>query len=252
MASRQNLPGTPTDQVPDILDCGRVECDALFLSMAKRHPRGQDADYLRWHALDHRPEQQRLPGVRTSQRVVSTPACRAARAASNPPFDAIEHVMIYFFADESALEPFARLGERLRDAGRSPFILEPVQRGLYRVEGRVSAPGTTAGADVLPWVPTLGIYLLLERGQVAPGVPAPLAEVPGVAGVWSADSVPTKHTTGGEGQRLHLCFLEDDPVAVAHRLKPVLTERWQSSTLSPLLAAPFHCVVPYEWARYLP
>jgi len=252
MASRQNLPGTPTDQVPGILDCGRADCEALFLSMARRHPRGQDADYLRWHALDHRPEQQRLPGVRTSQRVVSTPECRAARAASDPALDAVDHIMMYFFADQSALEPFARLGARLRDAGRSPFILEPVQRGLYSVEGRVSAPGTTAGADVLPWVPTPGVYLLLEREEIAPGAQAALAEVPGVAGVWSAAAVPTIHSTGGEGQWLHLCFLEDDPVAVAHRLRPVLALRWRSGTRAPLLAAPFYSVVPFEWERYLP
>jgi hypothetical protein len=250
MASRQRLPGTPTDQAPDILDCGRADCSALFLSMARRHPREQDADYLRWHALDHRPEQQRLAGVRTSLRVVSTPGCRAARAASDPALDAVDHVMTYFFADPAVLEPFARLGRRLRAAGRSPFILEPVERGFYAVEGRTAAPGTTAGSDVLPWVPAPGIYLLLERGETAPM--EALADVAGIAGVWSARSVATAHATAGEGRQLHLCFLDEDPVAVARRLQPVLAARWRSANLAPLLAAPFYTVVPFEWDRYLP
>ena len=37
-------------------------------------PTGRDAEYLRWHTLDHRPEQHRLAGVRASLRLVSTPA----------------------------------------------------------------------------------------------------------------------------------------------------------------------------------
>jgi hypothetical protein len=56
--------------------------------MARRHPEGRDAEYLRWHTLDHRPEQHRIAGVRASLRLVSTPACRAARAYSDERFDA--------------------------------------------------------------------------------------------------------------------------------------------------------------------
>jgi hypothetical protein len=35
-------------------------------------------------------------------------------------------------------------------------------------------------------------------------------------------------------------------VAVAQRLKPALHDR------HPLLAAPFHAIVPHEWDRYVP
>jgi len=252
MTASHSLPGTPTDRVPDILDSGRQDSGTLFLSMARRHPAGGDADYLRWHTLDHRPEQQRLAGLRTSLRVVSTPACRAARAASVLPFDAVDHVMTYFFADTAGLDAFVRLGNALRDAGRSPFILEPVERGVYEVEHRMAAPGVTVGADVLPWVPAPGTFLLLERGAADPGAAGALAAVDGVTGVWSARSVPTAFSSAGAGQQLHLCFLDADPVEVARRLWPVLAERWQSAALSPLLAAPFYGVVPFAWDRYLP
>ncbi len=114
----------------------------------------------------------------------------------------------------------------------------------------MAAPGTTVGADVLPWVPTLGIYLLLERGEAGSG--AALENVEGVTGVWRAQSVPTPWSSAGEGQQLHLCFLDEDPVAVARRLQPILAARWRSTALLPSLAAPFHTVVPFEWERYLP
>jgi hypothetical protein len=251
MTASHSLPGTPSDQVPAIADCGSGDIGALFLSMARRHPEGRDADYLRWHTLDHRPEQQRLPGLRTSLRVVSTPACRAARAACDPAFAAVDHVMTYFFADVGGLASFGRLAGLLRDAGRSPFILEPVERGTYAVESRIAAPGTTAGSDVLPWVPVPGIYLLLERGE-AEGDAAALADVAGIAGVWRASSVPTEFSSAGAGQQLHLCFLDADPLDVARRLRPVLAARWRSPSLAPLLAAPFYSVVPFEWDRHLP
>lgn len=245
-----DLPGTPSDQVPEILTAGRGGISILFASMAERHPDGADADYLRWHTLDHRPEQYRLNSLRAALRVVSTPACREARAASDERFDAIDHVMTYCFADRGGLDGFAQLSTALRDAGRSPFILNPVQRGVYRVEERVAAARVKIGADVLPWFPVSGLYLLIEEG--ADEVAGELAEVPGVAGVWSGSPELSDFSTADEGQRITYCFLDDDPVEVAQRLKPVLKWRWQGSQLRPLLAAPFYAVVPHHWDLYLP
>jgi hypothetical protein len=48
------------------------------------------------------------------------------------------------------------------------------------------------------------------------------------------------------------CYLDDDPVDAARRLCPVLEKRWADARVVPLLAAPFHTIVPYEWDRYLP
>ncbi len=211
MNSDQPLPGTPSDQVPAILATGRSDIGTLFISMAERHPDGADAEYLRWHTLDHRPEQQRLQRIRTSLRVVSTPACRAARAASDSDYDAVDHLMTYFFTDQQGLQDFGDLSVALRDAGRSPFILKPVQRGVYRVENRHSAPAVTVGADVLPWLPVKGVYLLLEEGEAVADASEQLLKVPGVAGVWTAESEPTGFSTAAEGQRIHFCYLTGDP-----------------------------------------
>ncbi|KAA0109771.1 hypothetical protein [Mycolicibacterium sp. P1-5] len=240
-----SLPGTPSDQVQGVLANGDGDITTLFVSMARRHPDGTDADYLRWHTLDHRPEQHRLSAVRASLRLVSTPECRAARAASAKPYDEIDHVMTYFFTAPSGMDGFLDLSHALGDAGRKLTLLPPVERGVYDVQRRAAADRVKVGADVLPWWPAKGVYLLLEQGDAPTDG---LLDIDGVAGAWKSTTldVDAKLANAPAGQSLTYCFLDDDPVAVAHRLQPVLKER------ELLLAAPFHTVVPHEWDRYVP
>ncbi|KUI11427.1 hypothetical protein AU193_11945 [Mycobacterium sp. GA-1285] len=245
------LPGRPSDEVPAVLANGDGDITTMFVSMARRHPDGADADYLRWHTLDHRPEQHRMSAVRASLRLVSVPQCRAARGANESPYDAIDHVMTYFFTGVEGMEPFLALSKALGDAGRKLPLLPPVERGVYDVRQRVAAPRIKAGADVLAWWPNRGVYLLLERGCAALDE---LVDVDGVAGAWAAMSLPVEGrlASAPAGQTITYCFLDDDPVAVAERLRPVLQARWGDSGVEPLFAAPFHAVVPYEWDRYVP
>jgi hypothetical protein len=81
-----------------------------------------------------------------------------------------------------------------------------------------------------------------------------LVAVEGVAGAWSASAadVDPSLASARAGQSVTYCFLDDDPVATAARLKPVLDDRWCASGAEPLLAAPFFVVVPYDWDRYVP
>jgi hypothetical protein len=244
------LPGIPSDEIDGVVATGRGDITTLFVSMATRHPEGRDADYLQWHTLDHRPEQHRLSAVRASLRLVSTPACRSARAASADRYDAIDHVMTYFFSDPSGLDGFLALAKALIGADRKLPLLPPVERGVYDVEHKAAAPRIKVGADVLPWWPILGVYLLLERGAT----PADrLVDVDGVAGVWQAATlaVDKKMASAQAGQSITYCFLDDDPVATAERLRSTLAKRWSDGT-EPLLAAPFYPVVPYQWDRYVP
>src|SRR5947209_13416118 len=181
-----HLPGTPSDEVTEILDTGSGDITTLFVSMAIRHPDGKDAEYLRWHSLDHRPEQHRLAAVRASLRLVSTPACRSARAVTGGPLDAVDHVMTYFFTDQAGLTGFNELSTALGDAGRKLPLLPPVERGVYEVRRKAAAPRVRIGSDVLPWLPVRGAFVLVERGSVLPN---PLVDVDGVAGIWSALSL---------------------------------------------------------------
>ena len=244
------LSGTASDELPQVLATGATDVDMIFTSMSAREPNGRDAEYLEWHSLDHRPEQYRVAGLRHSVRLVSTPACRAARAFSDARYSAVDHVMTYFFAAGAALDQFRALSVAL-DGDRRPLRLPSVDANYFRLAGKVAARRAITGADVIPWRPALGVYLLVEQGSASP---APLVEVVGVTGIWwhRGGQSPAPGFADASGVQLSYCFLDQDPVESAERLRPTLEQRWQTEAVVPLLAAPFHTLVPFEWARYLP
>ena len=246
------LVGTASDECPEILATGRSDVTTIYTSLSKRHPEGLDADYLEWHSLDHRPEQHRLSQLRASFRMVSTPGCRAARAASDERYDEADHLQSYFFTDLSAMNGFNDLNMALQNADRAPYLLPLVERAVYRVEGMAAAPRIKVGADVLLWWPAQGVYFMIERG----GAPvADLLDVPGVGGAWWGGAEPLDPpftTRDNSGLHVSYLFLDDNPAAVAEQLRPRLEHRWSTKGIEPLLAAPFHSLVPYEWDRYLP
>jgi len=245
-----HLPGAPSDELPEVLATGATDVRRIFVSMSAREPSGRDAAYLEWHSLDHRPEQYRVAGLRHSIRLVSTPACRNARAISEPRFDAIDHVMTYFFAADAAFDQFHILSAAL-GGDRRPFRLPSVFAGYLDFAGKIAARRAVVGADVIPWRPALGVYLIVERSAQSP---VALVGTQGIAGVWWNDGgpSPTAGFDDNTGLQISYCFLDDDPVAVAERLRPVLAERWRHGASVPLLAAPFYTLVPFEWDRYLP
>ncbi|MEO7428757.1 MAG: hypothetical protein ABIY48_05165 [Acidimicrobiales bacterium] len=246
--------GAPSDEVPDVLRHGVTDVRVSIVSMSARSPDGDDARYLEWHGLDHLPEQHRIAGVRAGTRWVSTPACRAARAASEGPFDEVDHVVAYLFAEPvtASLDTFFALGADLRHAGRMPVRLPPVELGGYELADKAAAPRALAGADVLPWRPARGAYLLLERGPLTPATS--LATVPGVAGLWSFVGTGSLHDrlAATLGRCLTICYLDADPVATAELIREELAGRWATSEVVPMLAAPFVSVVPWAWDRALP
>jgi hypothetical protein len=244
------LSGTPSDRLPPVLAAGATDVETIFTSLSAREQTGQDAAYLEWHSLDHRPEQYRIAGLRQSIRLVSTPACRAARAFSDGRYNAVDHVMTYFFAAGAAFEQFRVLSDAL-NGDRRPFRLPSVDANYFRLAGKVAAPSAIAGADVVPWRPARGMYLLIEQGLASP---SSLVEVDGVAGIWwhQGGQSPVPGFSDATGVQLSYCFLDQDPVEIAQRLRRPLEQRWQSGAVVPLLAAPFYTLVPFEWARYLP
>jgi hypothetical protein len=246
------LVGTPSDDAPAIVATGGADVTTLFVSMSARHPQGRDADYLAWHSLDHRPEQHRLAALRASFRLVSTPACRSARAVRHDRFDATDHLMTYLFKDLGGLTGFGELSTALAQAGRVPYLLPVVERSVYRLNGRLAASRIKAGADVLPWWPAKGVYVLIERGEQSP---AALIDTAGVGGIWWGGALPmgSRYATApNDGLQISYCFLDDNPADTGVRLRPVLEARWARGNIEPLFAAPFHSLVPHEWERFVP
>jgi hypothetical protein len=246
-----HLEGTPSDKLPDVLATGATDASLVFLSLSSRDPAGRDAEYLAWHSLDHRPEQYRLAGVRNSIRLISTPACRAARAASAAPFDAVDHIMTYQFADNSALPGFFELGDALDRGGRMAHRLPSVTYLTGDRAGMIAAPRAVAGADVMPWRPALGVYVIIEKGDSSP---ESLIDVPGVAGIWWWQGSATGSGMGADspGNQITYCFLDEDPVACAVALAERMKTRWANDAVTGLLAAPFYTVVPFDWGRNVP
>lgn len=242
--------GTPSELLPGVLAAGRTDAQILFVSLSARHPEGDDAGYLEWHGLDHRPEQHRLAGLRQAQRFVSTPQCRAVRSADDPRYRAVDHVMTYSFTDIAPLTPFAALGAALRHGGRMQR-LPSVELGVFALAGTIAAPRVLVGADVIPWRPGTGAVLLIEEGSAPPTA---LVEEDGVAGAWWYDGIvaPAPFDVDRRGLQLTLLHLDDDPVRVGGALAPVLRRRWADTGVRGLLAAPFHTVVAGDWHRHLP
>jgi hypothetical protein len=244
------LTGTASDDLPAVLAAGAGDVSEIFVSLCTREPEGRDAEYLEWHSLDHRPEQYRIAGLRHSIRLVSTPACRMARAFSEGRYDGVDHVMTYYFAQQAALDQFNALSRALTGE-RRPRRLPTVASGYFGLAGKVAARRAITGADVIPWQPARGAYLIVERGEHSP---ANLAEVAGIAGIWwhTAAAGAAPEFCHDECTQVTYCFIDDDPVEAARRLRHPLEQRWALGKTVPLMAAPFHMVVPFEWSRYLP
>ena len=123
---------------------------------------------------------------------------------------------------------------------------------MYAFDGRAAAPDAKVGADVLPWWPATGVYLLIEHGTASA---APLVDVDGVAGAWwapTAADVPEQYSLAQPAISSPTCSSTTTPVAVAGRLRPVLEQRWADSGVTGLFAAPFHVAHADDLARHLP
>ncbi len=153
-----------SDEVAGILATGRGDITTLFVSMARRHPEGRDAEYLRWHTLDHRPEQHRLaaragvPSVGVDAGMPGrTGGGRRALRRDRPCDDVLLH-------RPGGLTGFSNChGTGRRGPQAAPAATGPARR--LRGADKVAAPRVKIGADVLPWWPIRGVYLLLEAGR---------------------------------------------------------------------------------------
>ncbi|HUR78365.1 MAG TPA: hypothetical protein VMZ22_10485 [Acidimicrobiales bacterium] len=211
------------------------------MSMSARSAAGDDAAYLEWHSLDHLPEQYSIPSLVHGQRWVSTPACRAVRAPGDARLDGTDHVVQYLFAEPvaPALDRFFALGAELREAGRMPLLLPPVELGAYELR---ETRATLVSASVLPWRPCRGVYIVV--GEVPVSLEA-LAEVEGIAGAWVyAGGQFHPRLADTSGRWLTVCYLDGDPAAVAAQLRDRVG--------GAMFAAPFVPLTAFDWSRSLP
>jgi hypothetical protein len=232
-----------------------------FFSLSRRSPDGDDRSYLAWHQLDHMPEQYLLPGLVLGQRWVSTPACRAARAAEEGGWAEVDHVVCYLMGEpvDRTIDDFYALGRTLAEAGRFSHSLPAHYRGGLVLEATWAAPRVLVSPAAVPFRPHRGIYLIVEEyprglgGGALDQPPTPewfdlLATVPGVAGAWRYRRSPAvsrpRFSDGDVG--MTVCYLDDDPSTVGKRLAPRLAERSAGPAARLVLAAPFESMMVWD------
>ena len=203
-----------------------------FFSFTEITDPNEHHSYNEWHMLDHMPEQYPLRGIAFGQRWVSTPACRAARAASGPRLDPIHYVTLYLMTEPvtETLKEFYALGKELYELDRFHRKRSAHLSGPFAVEATAAAPRVLISAAAVPYRPNRGVYVTVrERTALEAEGPDALCEVPGVAGAWSfAD----------EERRITVAWLDDEPLAVATRL---------AAAPGAEFAGPFETIVPWKW-----
>ena len=225
--------------------------EAGFFSLTSAVEGGTEDEYLRWHLLDHLPEQHSLPGVRLGTRWRADEACVAARIVAAPAFEPVRHAVCYLMADpvDDTLHDFGALAGRLRGEGRMPM------RAVQHLLGALSledAASRLVSPDALPFRPHTGVLLIVESGEGdLAAAAAPLMEVEGVAGVLSFRATDALGRGADQGERFGLppwnpgghaatiVYVDADLEATAARARPAVEARWSSGDLVPQLAAPF-------------
>ncbi len=209
--------------------------------------------YNEWHQLDHMPEQFPLDGIAYGQRWVSTPACRAARAVSEPLLDPVHYVTLYLMSEpvDRTLREFRQLGADLHALGRFHRHRRAHLSGPFRLLETEVAPRVLVSAEAVPYRPHCAIHVVVEdvatghesdayvRWLHAEHAPA-LVQLGGVAGVW---------TFADDAHRVCVAWL-DAPVDT---VLPALDElerarRDRAQRVAPVIfSGPFETIVPWQW-----
>jgi hypothetical protein len=194
-------------------------------------PSGHHA-YNEWHQLDHLPEQFALEGVLFGQRWVCSPECQASRVAVSALLQPCHYMTLYLMRDESVLPAFGALAERLRQEDRFYPARQAHLAAPFTVTGQWAAPRIRVSADVVPFRPSQGVYVV-----VGPPVDGDaLVAHSGVAGAWSfLDESRSRHIT--------VAFVDTELIPVAAELG-----KWCLTSGDGLeWAGPLEGIEAYRW-----
>ncbi|MFL6206311.1 MAG: hypothetical protein ACJ739_13280 [Acidimicrobiales bacterium] len=248
-----------------------ISIRAGFFSLTSGAVSGDDASYLRWHLLDHMPEQYTIPGIRLGTRWQADERCVQLRAAASPPLAPVRHAVGYLITDpvDVTLTAFAALGRGLAEAGRYPEPATPHLLGAFELWSAHAAPAAVVSAGALPFRPHRGIYLVVEepvggadldtwrRWHESEHVPAVLS-VDGVAGAFSFRASAALGEGPEQGPRygtapwdparrlVTVVYVDGHLAATAERLTPLVEARWDGGAVTPQLAGPFRSPVAFE------
>lgn len=234
---------------------------AAFFSLTPPAPDGDDGSYLRWHLLDHMPEQYQLPGLIHAFRYIADGEYPRHRLAGAGPLENIGGVVNYLVGDpvQQTHEDFMLLGPRLAELGRFPERRPLLQLGFPALLRWYAAPQVLISPEVVPFRPHRGVLLVVEQpagDDVADWLHwlhtdhyPELVNRPGVAGAWfygTTDTWKLHPGVHGDPQYVTVVYLDKDPLTVASELAPLIEQRWQTGTVSPLFAGPLRSMIAWD------
>jgi hypothetical protein len=238
-----------------------IRVRAGIFSLTPATPPDEDGSYLRWHLLDHMPEQYQLPGIVHGLRWIADGDYVDHRLAAHGPLGEVGNAVHYLVSDpvEETFDDFVALGRTLRDNGRFPISRPSLQVAGLRLLQWQSAPHALISAEVVPFRPHRGILLIVEEptdGRSndwlqwlhAEHYPALLA-APGTAGAWTFGSTTAWQIPRGwrtDHQYITVVYLDDDPLTVTDSLTPLIEERWRSAAVRPVFAGPLRTMISWE------
>ena len=238
-----------------------IRVRAGIFSLTAAAPPDDDGSYLRWHLLDHMPEQYQLPGIVHGLRWIADGDYVEHRLAAHGPLGEVGNAVHYLVSDpvEETFDDFVALGRTLRDNGRFPVSRPSLQVAGLRLLQWQSAPHALISAEVVPFRPHRGILLIVEEPKGgrsndwlqwlhAEHYPALLA-APGTAGAWTFGSTTAWQIPRGwrtDHQYISVVYLDDDPLTVTDALAPLVEERWRSAAVRPVFAGPLRTMISWD------
>jgi hypothetical protein len=234
---------------------------AGIFSFTPPAPADDDGSYLRWHLLDHMPEQYQLPGMVLGQRWIADGDYADHRIGGDGPLAGIGNVVAYLVGDpvQRTIDDFMALGRRLAEVGRFPHRRPSLRLSMLALEEWHAAPQALVSDEVVPFRPHRGVLLLVEQPTGSPRDAwlqwlhtdhyRALLDVPGTAGAWMFGSTTTwQLPPPAQGDELYVTvvYLDGEPLATAKALAPFVEQRWATGAVKPLFAGPLRSMVDWE------
>jgi hypothetical protein len=233
---------------------------AGFFSITPPPPPDDDGSYLRWHLLDHMPEQYQLPGLVHAMRWIADGDLPDHRIVAAEPLADVGNAVNYLFGEpvQQTYDDFMVLGRRLAEVGRFQQSRPSLQLRLLALLKWYAAPRALISAEVVPFRPHRGVVLIVEE-PIADAASwqhwlhrhhyPQLLEAGGVAGAWMFGSTETwtvLPTCQGDPQYTTVVFLDEDPSATSLALAPLIEQRWASGAVRPLFAGPLRTMMQWD------
>lgn len=238
-----------------------IRVKAGIFSITPPAPPEDDGSYLRWHLLDHMPEQFQLPGIVHALRWIADGEYTDNRLVGSGHLTRVGNIVNYLVGDpvERTLDDFMELGGRLMENGRFPEVRPSLQLAPLALLRWYASPAALVSPEVVPFRPHRGVLAIVEepagddtdswlRWLHTEHYPELLA-TSGTAGAWmygTTGSWKLRDTWHSAPQYITVVHLDADPLATTRALAPIVERRWASGAVKPLFAGPLRTMIQWD------